>query len=447
MNFHRQYKKHSIARQRGVLSIEAAFVSALVALALVGVGGWMKYDADTKNDKLAADNLNLILKGAQSWFDANTATIAAAANPTITYPYATWQGSVSSAVGTTNIYGQTYSMRVYKEPGGQLDMLVVTTGGSAIPDGSLQRISRIMGGAGGYVSASQPGLVQNPASGWSLPVANIGGSPGSGHLAAAAFFANATTANDFLYRHAVTGHPEYQQMGAPIDMVNNNINNAGTVTAQKVVVAAGSNLQVGNSTYYGDTAGNSAIYQSGSLFIQHSSGAAADIAIVGNVNSAGTVTANGAVVNGSAQVNNGNVTVNNGSVSVNNGQVSAAASSWAVTGKSDNWAYVGTDSGGNTNSAKTSAAGSMSINDIQLRSTGQWVSQIPQAATAWTFFGSFYSGVTALGWFKWCGIVGVNGPNNNSGVIPQASNGQGSFYWTAENHSPDSSGIQVGCLN
>ncbi|WP_334022004.1 shufflon system plasmid conjugative transfer pilus tip adhesin PilV [Burkholderia orbicola] len=436
--------RRSRLRQRGVLSIEAVVVSSLVAFALVGIGGWIKYDADYKNDRAAADNLNLVLQGAQSWFNANTATIAAAANPTVTYPYTTWKGSVSSAVGASNIYGQTYSMRVYKEASGQLDMLVVTTGGSAIPDGSLQRISKMMGGAGGYVSNAQPGLVQNPASGWSLPVANIGGSPGTGHLAAAAFFASAATTNDYLYRHAVSGHPELQQMGAPIDMVNNDINNAGTVNAQKVVVAAGANVQVGSSLMSGDNT-NTGIYQNGALYVLHPGGASADIAQVGNVNSSGTVTANGAVVNGSASVNNGNVNVNNGAVVVNNGQVIAGASSWAVTGKSDNWAYVGTDSAGNTNAAKTSAAGSMSINDIQLRSTGQWVSQIEP--TTFTQIGWFSTGVTGIGWWKWCGVVGVNGPNNSGGVLPTASNGQGSFYWQVENHSPDSSNILVGCMN
>jgi hypothetical protein len=59
-------KQLSKYRQRGVLSIEAAVVSSLVALALVGIGGWVKYDADFKSDRAAADNLNLVLQGAQT---------------------------------------------------------------------------------------------------------------------------------------------------------------------------------------------------------------------------------------------------------------------------------------------------------------------------------------------------------------------------------------------
>lgn len=232
-------------RQRGVMSIEAAVVAGLMGLAVVGVGSWVKYDADFKNDKLAADNLNIVFQGAQSWFTANYATIAAAASPSVAYPFATWQGSVTGAITGANIYRQTYSMRVYKEPSGQLDMVVMTTGGDVIPDGDLRRISRMMGGAGGFVSSAAPTIAQNPAAGWSIPVANLGGSPGGGHLAAAAFFANAAAVQDFLYRHAVPGHPEVNQMSTTLDLNKNSITNAASVAASSVsVVNPGANAVV-----------------------------------------------------------------------------------------------------------------------------------------------------------------------------------------------------------
>ncbi len=270
-------KQLSKYRQRGVLSIEAAVVSSLVALALVGIGGWVKYDADFKSDRAAADNLNLVLQGAQSWFNANTATIAAAASPTVQYPYSVWQGSVSSAVSGTNIYGQTYTMSVYKEAGGQLDMVVLTSGGTAIPDGSLQRISKMMGGAGGYISKAAPTVVQNAAAGWSMPVANFGASPGQGHLAAAAFFANAAQTNDYLYRHQVSGHPELNQMSTTLDMNQNNIVNAATVAASAVAVtsAAGGTATVSlNNTQLLGYNGSLYARTDGTVYVQNVAGSA-----------------------------------------------------------------------------------------------------------------------------------------------------------------------------
>ncbi len=62
----------------------------------------------------------------------------------------------------------------------------------------------------------------------------------------------------------------------------------------------------------------------------------------------------------------------------------------------------------------------------------------PYYNTNWTNVG--------LGWFKFCWAFGVNGPNNNSGVVPLAQNGV-EWYWGVENNSPDSSGIQVSCMD
>lgn len=320
-------KRFSRHRQRGVLSIEATVVASLVALALVGVGGWVKYDADFKSDRAAADNLNLVLQGAQSWFNANTATIAAAASPTVTYPYAVWKGSVSSAVSGTNVYGQSYTMSVYKEASGQLDMVVLTSGGTAIPDGSLQRISKMMGGAGGYISKAAPTVVQNAAAGWSMPVANLGASPGLGHLAAAAFFANAAQTNDYLYRHQVSGHPELNQMSTTLDMNSNNIANAATVAASAVAVtsAAGGNATVSlNTSQVLDNNGSLYLRANGTVNVQNVAGSAwapmttgaqtqvGDQTVYGNrYASASDHVAGNSQVDGSAQVNGAITTYGN----------------------------------------------------------------------------------------------------------------------------------------
>lgn len=89
----------------------------------------------------------------------------------------------------------------------------------------------------------------------------------------------------------------------------------GSVTAGRVVVPSGNNLQVGSSYYYGDAA-NSAVRQNGGFFVQHPDGSSADISQVGNINSSGNVTSNGSTVNGTQTVNGsqqvyGNQYVNN----------------------------------------------------------------------------------------------------------------------------------------
>jgi hypothetical protein len=51
-----------------------------------------------------------------------------------------------------------------------------------------------------------------------------------------------------------------------------------------------------------------------------------------------------------------------------------------------------------------------------------------------------------IGWYKFCWISGVNGPNNNGGVTPSGQSGD-LFYWSVENNSPDSSNILVSCMS
>ncbi|MDR5776947.1 shufflon system plasmid conjugative transfer pilus tip adhesin PilV [Caballeronia sp. LZ002] len=338
------FKRQAARRQRGVISIEAAIVSALVGLTLAGIGGWVKYDGDFKNDRMAADNLALVLQGAQSWFNANTATIAAAANPSVNYAYNVWSGSIpgnaANSFSSTNIYGQTYTMRVYKEPSGQLDMMVVTLGGSTIPDGSLTRISKMLGGAGGYVSNAAPGVVQNAAAGWSMPVANIGGSPGVGHLAAAAFFANAAQANDYLYRHQVSGHPEVNQMSTTLDMNKNSVTNAAGVS---VVSNAGQDAAVTmNTSKILDNGGNLYARTNGNLYVQNVAGSAwapmttgaqtqvGDQLVYGSRHATGNDTVDGfQQVNGSQQVNGNSTTIGSQQINGNqqvNGQITTYGS-------------------------------------------------------------------------------------------------------------------------
>lgn len=267
-------KSRSLERQRGVMSIEAIVVLAVLLAAIAGVGTWIRADADQRDNQNAADSLNTVFRQATVWFNQNYAMVQAAANPTVTYDWATFTGG-TSPMSPTNIYGQTYSLRFFKDSSGQMNMLLLTTGGSAISEGNLRSIAKILGGAGGFVAATTPGNATGAMGGWNAVLSNYGGSPGAGHLAAAGFFANAAAVSNYLSRVVVPNFPEANQMETAIDMNGNNLNSAGTVNAQKVVTPTGGNVQVGNSQYYGDTQ-NSAVRQNGAFYVQHLDGTAAD---------------------------------------------------------------------------------------------------------------------------------------------------------------------------
>lgn len=262
---------------------------------------------------------------------------------------------VPAGYSTTSAYGTPYVVSLAKTPAGCVapacDIAGMVYINGAITDPSTGRPLTLddgaaaIGGDGGYSDLPAPGTISGPdggwtqpnplgnvagvlamrvgygSSGWSAYVRRDGSLPMEGHLnfkgtdgtlhnidnAATVNAQNVVTAagngvqigSSFLYgdgtnsairqsgalyvqNQAGTGNADIGGVG--------NIRSSGTVSAQSVVTSAGGNVKIGNSTFYGD-ASNSAIYQAGSLFLQHPDGSAADIAVVGNVNSTATVTA------------------------------------------------------------------------------------------------------------------------------------------------------------
>ncbi len=96
-----------------------------------------------------------------------------------------------------------------------------------------------------------------------------------------------------IYSESVVGVGQGGSLTASMWAGSGNINANGIVTSQSYfdVPNGGNAFRAANATFYGDTS-SSAIFQPGSLYIQHYlGGPAADIAEVGNIYSAGTVSA------------------------------------------------------------------------------------------------------------------------------------------------------------
>ncbi|CAB3805328.1 hypothetical protein LMG28614_06184 [Paraburkholderia ultramafica] len=297
-----------VVRQRGAITfVETLGVLIVASLVMPAVWGWLSDDADNKINQVTADHDKQVVRAAEQYIKDNYAVVlasASAATPaTITVPMlqSQYPQLFASGFSAKNPYQQTVTVQAYQTTPGSLDTLIVTSGGQAISERNMRKISQLVGGAGGYISSTNPNAAVGTYGAWG-PM-TIPSSPGAGHMVYSLMFQNGSLVSDYLYRKVVPGHPELNQMNTAIDMGGNNVNNAATVNAQKVVLPPGNNLQIGNSGFYGDNSGNSALYQDGRLFVQHHDGSAADVAIVGNINSVGTVTANGAMVNGTTNMN------------------------------------------------------------------------------------------------------------------------------------------------
>jgi hypothetical protein len=275
-----------------------------------------------------------------------TLTSTATAGTPVTLSVATVQAAnvgLPTNFSGTNPFNQTWTAQVLQPVSGTLQVLAFGSGGNAIKDPELGQIARAAAGSGGFIPTNSSGAyVGGPANAYGTygawKIATTGYAVGAGGAPATLLtFSNGTLSSNYLYRNAIPGQPQLNEMNTALGMNGNNISNAGQVSANTVVTAAGNGVQVGSSYYYGDSA-NSAIRQSGALYIQNVAGnAAADlnagnITSSGSINAAGNVTAGGAVqgstlystgnlqVNGSGQIN-GNTNVS-GNVSAG-GQISS----------------------------------------------------------------------------------------------------------------------------
>ncbi|MFM0729320.1 shufflon system plasmid conjugative transfer pilus tip adhesin PilV [Paraburkholderia sediminicola] len=237
-----------------------------------------------------------------SYVSQNNATYLSTANATTPIPIsvaAVKAANVGLPVGFTgtNPFNQTWAAAVTQSSAGNFQVLIYTTGGTPIKDQELGLIARAANGIGGMIPTNNSGVYPGGAAtaygafgAWQIPTAPYsvaGGSPAS-----LLTFSNGALTSNYLYRNAVPGQPQLNNMNTTLGLNGNDINNVGQLNANKVVIAGGSNLQIGNSNIYGDYSGNTAMYQDGQLFIQHHDGSAADIAIVGTVNSNGNLNLN-----------------------------------------------------------------------------------------------------------------------------------------------------------
>lgn len=225
-------------RQGGFMAIEMIIVLILVVAGL-GFGAQAMFDhADNMSSQSAADHQKIISDAAAAYIKDNYAAVLGAAGPTapvaITVTMLKNTGYLQPSVTDINNFGQSYSVLAIKPTPTKLQTLVVTTGGETISETNIRRISKQVGARGGYVSNLDTTIAEGSYAGWSVPLASYGVSPGAGHLATALFFDDGALTNDYLYRNAVPGHPEVNQMNTSIDMKANNLNNASNVNATNV---------------------------------------------------------------------------------------------------------------------------------------------------------------------------------------------------------------------
>ncbi|MFC3111428.1 shufflon system plasmid conjugative transfer pilus tip adhesin PilV [Undibacterium arcticum] len=401
--------------QKGFLSFEVIIVMVVVLSGLSLGIQWLENDADMKINQAAAEHAKGIMDGAASMIKANYSTVQAAANPLATYTTTDIAGYLGSNFATVNPYGQSYSIRVFKTAANKLETMVVATGGEVISEKNIRNIAQLMGASGGYVSSLDTTKAQGAYGGWTMGFANYGSSPGGGKIAGALFFQDGQQVSDYLYRNAVGGHPELNQMNTALDMTTKDVNNVGVLSGKQ---AALSSDGAGTCCAPAGTTPTLMLSESTSSTgkkptIQfHSAGYAEGyIALSGSgeprrfnlrdnqgvgmgLDASGTITAPTVAVPGGNNLQVGSSafygdTANsavrqNGSFYVQHYDGSPAplvvgdiyANNGTLVTQRDYWAVMARNAAAQDNAQAQSANGSAYLNDAYFRSIGKWASQL-----------------------------------------------------------------------
>lgn len=252
--------------QAGFFTIDALFGLMVLAIMLSLAGWWMFSFSNQQDYRIAAEHQRTVADAFAKYLKDNYSVVLTNAGPTTPVQVAVdmMQNTkyLPAGFSSTNGFGQTVVGLARRLNANQLEAIVITTGGQVIPELGIRTIAEHLGGPGGFISALKPGVIQGVRGGWEVALSNYGINPGQGHTASALFLMDGDLANDYLYRNAVPGHPEYNRMNTAIDMGGNDINNARAITATSDITSKDGWFRSQNDTGWVNEKWGGGIYQS-----------------------------------------------------------------------------------------------------------------------------------------------------------------------------------------
>ena len=192
--------------------------------------------------RTVAWHLNLVVAAAREYGRTHApellAQATAASGPALTITDLQ-AANLLQNVSERNGWGQGYQIHVRQPEDGALRLIVLTTGGTrdgtSFFNSTVPGPAAIAGGHAGFIPSGvlpgqNSGQLVGTMGGWRIVLADCGiPSPGEGHLGALTDFSADELAGEFLYRVAVPGKPELNEMWTELDMTDHAIRNVAEV--------------------------------------------------------------------------------------------------------------------------------------------------------------------------------------------------------------------------
>lgn len=377
--------------------------------------------------KAGAKYMELYANTLQSTATATTPAI-------ITVPMLQSVKLLDASISAANPYQQTWQVQVLQPTPGYLQALVTSVNGEILDDKKVSKIASLVGRSGGFIPRNDSGTftgatqAEGAFGGWKLSTANY--STAGGHPAALLTVAAGQIENNHLYRNAVPGQPQLNQMNTALGLNGNDINGVGTLRGKAGEFSRDGNWACCNPN--GQTLSLSEDTQNTGRkpTIQFHSGGANEgyIELAGlneprrlnlkdnqgaglGLNATGTISAPRLELPAGQNFKAGAMTFENDGwttrlrqpgnlyIEHNDGSVAGidrvahinasgdinAANNVKVRGVIETaqqwWSMIARDGNGADNASAKDAAGSLYVNDIYIRSAGKWASEMGSGPT------------------------------------------------------------------
>jgi hypothetical protein len=251
------------SRQRGITLIETIGALGIASMMMLGLTAMIDASLADSEGQQAALYQSQVVAAAKKYIAANyQSLVAATPNPSTIVPVSIatlkTQNFLSSGFAATNAFSQSTCVLVRQTTAGsgKLDALIVTTGGEQIPDKDIPAIASNAGQGSGYIALAAPTTARGAS--WSLattPYQGVscqggaavlaGTTADGGHLVSNLFYDGpGQLSTDFLYRDAVPGRPELNQMNTPLKLASNAVVVEGTACGTVAALAVNSANEV-----------------------------------------------------------------------------------------------------------------------------------------------------------------------------------------------------------
>lgn len=224
--------------------IEILLAIGVFAILSISLFQYINQKLDDKKDIETAYHHAQYIQAATTYMRTNYASLLTSATSTtpavVTTAMLKASNALMNSIGDNNPYNQTSCLLILQPQPNQLEALIVTEGGNAIPENRIAVLAANSGRGGGFIPRDAPTTAQGAYGYWTIPNANYlsrncsGTASTVGHLASAIHYDKNSTGTDYLYRFQIPGRPELNRMATDIDMANNNINNGGNINSQNI---------------------------------------------------------------------------------------------------------------------------------------------------------------------------------------------------------------------